>query len=1505
MSLSESKARLLARRLKGDRTSTAQKTTIPPAPIGQERILSPAQQRIWYLNEANPESPLFNVLNCFWFKGIIDSERLQQAARTVLQRHQILRSTYHSSEDNVTLTLQPAESFQLETFRHPHAEISSAAKTETNRPFRLSEELPLRLLLFQATDDERHLIVLITHDLVFDKWSLGLFWKELSLAYQEQSAQLTPLPIQYCDFSFWQQSFQKTDSYQQQLRSWSERLRNAPPILEIPGDCPPPITRSDAGQLAIRQISPELTEQLRKLAASCDVSLFTLILTAFKIFLLRICRETEIIVGTPIANRRFPELSDLIGFFLNTSALRTDLSHNPTFLDALTRVRETVNHALENQDVIFDDLVRELNPPRQPGQHPFFSTMFIFQREQEAVPPIDIPGCNFEMTYLMADVSKVDLSLFAAERNGGLETIFEYRTDLFSPALMEKLLENFESLLQSITNAPSAKIETLDLSSPADRALYPRQEEPTPSPLFLERLENVVKTTPDHLALGGQSSLTYQELWTRSAGLAQALSEKGLHQQPIAILLPRSNEAIIAIVGILRSGNAYLPINPTIPDQRLQDLLSSGTPQAVVTDTTNIPRLDTALPLFEISEHLTGGNYEQELPSASDLAYLILTSGSTGQPKPVAISHSNLAHSTFARKSYYEHTPERYLLISSLAFDSSVAGLFWTLAEGGTLVPMPEGLEQDIEALANFIQVQGITHLLSLPSLYQLLLEHTAPEKLHALTTVIVAGESCPSLLAQTHHQKLPHCQLHNEYGPTEATVWATAHQVTADEQPVPIGKAIPQVQVHLLDSQHQPVPLGMLGELAISGPTLASGYYKNPALTEERFLAPTATRPRTYLTGDIARQNLDGTIYFLGRKDRQIKVRGFRIEPGEIESTLCLLPAISEAAVIAHEQQIHAFLLSETPPPQEQLVSHLRSRLPDYMVPATFQFIPSLPRLSNGKTDTLSLVPLIEKPSSDEVIISPRTPLEQKLAQVWSEVLNESDPSIEANFFESGGDSLSSIRFLAKARAQGIHLEASDLFQFPSISALASIASESQPNLESTQETPQSFPLSPIQRWFFDQEMPESAHWNLAFRSELRQPFSLEAISQAFTDLLSRHPILTAAFPTDSSEDKQHQIPSSPQKDLIQNFTVSSFDEITPKLQELHSSLVLDAKLVGLALFQNSAGKQAVVFWAHHLLVDPSSLNIIHEEFGQLLAQTPLPPVSTSFASHISTLERKAIEPETVSTLPFWIKTARYPFANLPTTTDSSPTEADLESYSFQWERELSSHMLSQANESVHTKTPELILASVCRALLTSSETTIRVLLEGHGRNPEVSESIGWFTTNYPCNFSLSSTEKVQDSLVEIKEQAREIPSEGESFGLLRYLNPDATVRDKLAELAPEHLLFNFLGTHLTPEPKEDNPLITYEPLFAHARSPQSPVAHPLEVISFLKEQKLHFILRFSPSSWSEAEIQNLANRISQQLDLIFDHCLSTQGSTFTPSDFPDADLDNQDLDELLGSFD
>ena len=837
MEADEARKRLFAQRLQGKKEKDEIRTTIQPRPQEKPLRLAPSQLRIWTLQETEPKSPLFNIVNSHWYTGTLDLIALEEAVKRVIERHPILFATFSPEEEGIMIIPGRATDFNLENYTLTKEEALTKAKKESHRFFNLRKEKPLRLLVYQTSDSERSLLQLITHHLVFDEWSLGLFWKEISLFYAGETSTAPHLAINYYDYAHWQSEHIQSPIYQSQLEAWTHRLKDPPPPLELPGDLAEEPSISSKGKKCKLSLNPELCGALRKLTNTQGTSLSNCLLAAYKVFLFHLTQESNFAVGSPIANRKYAELSPLIGFFLSTVALRTTLQGDLPFQDFLARVHDTMQHALKNQDVLFDDLVRALNPVRQSGRHPLFSTMFVFEGELESRPQIELSNHEFELISLHPNVAKVDLCLFAIEQKESLDLLFEYRSDKFSSELIEGWLHNFVSLLEAITRNPQQSLVRLNLLTKSEQNdLQPPPPLSSVPTSVLEPISQIVKTHPQKLALSGDKALTYLELWEQSGRLAAEIQRSGIHKGVIALLITREINAIIAILGILRSGNAYLPLDPVTPPERLANLLELASAEAVVSQGQPPKNLSETLPYFDLTQR-----FEEEIlpesPRPENLAYLIFTSGSTGTPKAVPITHRNLTHSTQARLEYYSSPPKRFLLLSPLHFDSSVAGIFWTLTAGGTLLPLPSGMEHDPTKLVDFVQKHKITHSLGLPSLIQIILESSDPDNLVSLRTLIAAGESCSTTLAQLHHKKIPEGKLFNEYGPTEATVWATVHEVSPDENPIPIGQSIPGLKAFSLNAAGLPTPTGMIGELALAGPTLSPGYLEQLDLTKKKFI--------------------------------------------------------------------------------------------------------------------------------------------------------------------------------------------------------------------------------------------------------------------------------------------------------------------------------------------------------------------------------------------------------------------------------------------------------------------------------------------------------------------------------------------------------------------------------------------------------------------------------------------------------------------------------------------
>ena len=1071
--LSDAKKRLLEQRLRGAASDHPAVPAIPRQPAGTSQPLSPAQRGIWLIHQVEPDSAAYNLSSAYWVEGDIDLGLLQDCFHRLTQRHQILLTTFESAPAGVVQVRHPGKPSTIERVECADDEIVARARELVRQPFDLEMGPLLRLTLITG-DTGRQLLLLSSHHVILDEWSLKILWREIGSTYEAlalgREPELVSPPIQFADYAAWQHQRLAGDLADQQLDYWRRQLADPVAVAELPTDRARRANSSDRGGYVTDVVDTRTAAKLRELAGSENASLSMVLLLALQLLIQRYADIDDILIGTPIADRQQPETAGLLGYFLNTVVVRTDLSGDPTVRQALQRVRQTMLEVFEHRDIPFDHLVRQLNPIRPAAVHPFFQTMFVFQRQQDSPEALALPGAKLTPVAIDAASAKFDLTLFARDRGDDLETMFEYRRDLFESSTIERMLGHYRRLLESIAAAPDSHIRDLAILTAAEEADVLRdwqghQLAALEHPLVVEAIAASVAQAPDSLAVidTRDGSMTYGELQALAAKVAEGLRSAGVQPgEVVALHMERSPAAIAGLLGILRSGAAYLPVDPDYPTDRRQFMLRDARVRSAVTDPGSRSELESmGIDILEVPQPeavSTPGTSSTPAIGAEDLAYVIYTSGSTGEPKGVLVSHGNLRASNAARLDYYSERPERYLLIPSLSFDSSIAGIFWALSTGGALVLPTQQQVRDPEALCELIASQRVTHLLCIPSLYRGLLEAGEVSRLESLQAAIVAGEPCPRSLVAQHRQLLPGVPLFNEYGPTEATVWATVHRcLAADEQSrPPIGKPVANTQVYVLDSQRRPVPPLVQGELAIGGMGVARGYLGRTDLTRERFVDVNLAGPdethRLYLTGDIGRWRTDGNLEFLGRRDEQIKLSGFRIELGEIEAALCAHPGVEDAAAVlipgtdaSATPRLAAYYVPEASQPEPMSVATLRGflhdRLPRFMVPTSLTPVDDLPRQPNGKLDREALASLEIPAQGVESSDAPTSRFEVQLTRIWLELLD--DPSIDrqSNFFEHGGHSLLIPGLIERVRQDfGVELPLGAIFESPTVAELAAV---------------------------------------------------------------------------------------------------------------------------------------------------------------------------------------------------------------------------------------------------------------------------------------------------------------------------------------------------------------------------------------------------------------------------------------------------------------------------------
>ena len=1037
----------LAERL--DQAQAEARPALRPGPRPEVIPLSFAQRRLWFLNHLEGQSPRYNLTLALRIRGTLDRDALESALADVVERHESLRTVFPETAGTPRQLILDAEIARpiLAVTATTEAELPRALTAAASRGFDLAVEPPLRADLFVLTPHEQVLLLLV-HHIAGDGASLGPLARDLAAAYAARSEGnapvFTPLPLQYADYTLWQHALlgNEDDSESpiaRQFAYWKTALHGLPEQLELPVDHSRPAVSSHHGDTVAFEIAPELHQRLLTLAREQQASLFMVLQAGLAALLTRLGAGTDIPIGSPIAGRTDHALDELIGFFVNTVVLRTDTAGNPSFRELVDRVRATDLDAYANQDLPFERLVEAINPTRSLSRHPLFQVMLAFQNA--GMLSLDMPGLTIVPQPMSTGVAKFDLALILTESrvthgmSGGIEGRIEYSTDLFERKTVEAIATRLVRLFESATAAPDRPIGGIDILDAAERRRVLVEWNDTaravPQTTLPALIEAQVAQRGDATALVCEdATLSYAALNARANQLAHLLIAQGAGpEQIVALALPRSAELIVGLLAILKSGAAYLPLDPDYPADRLAFMLADARPVCLITSNAIAQRLPETAPRLVLDHPDTAGvlarqpdtnprDQDRTAPlTPVNPAYVIYTSGSTGTPKGVVVSHIGITSFAGAQIERLGITPNsRVLQFSSSSFDASIMELLMAFPAGAALVVPQAGLIAG-EILADTLTRHAVSHALIPPAV----LAGMPTERLEQFGTLIVGGDACPpDLVARWSEGR----RMVNAYGPTETTICATMSMPLSGAADPPIGRPIWNTRVYVLDDGLQPVPVGVAGELYIAGSGLARGYLNRPGLTAERFVADPFGPPgsRMYRTGDRARWRPDGTLDFLGRADHQVKIRGFRIEPGEIEATLGQHDGVAQAAVVAREdrpgdKRLVGYVVPAAghAPDATMLRQHLARTLPDYMVPAAFVVLDALPLTPSGKLDRNALPAPDQQPGTEYT--PPRTAREEKLCALFAETLGLARVGIHDNFFDLGGHSLLAIRLGRRIR--------------------------------------------------------------------------------------------------------------------------------------------------------------------------------------------------------------------------------------------------------------------------------------------------------------------------------------------------------------------------------------------------------------------------------------------------------------------------------------------------------
>nr|VFJ54372.1 MAG: amino acid adenylation domain-containing protein [Candidatus Kentron sp. FW] len=1395
---------------------------IPVLPPGSPLVMSHAQQRLWFLAQLEGASVTYNMPAALKLSGPLDVTILRRTFRTLLERHQTLRLCFPTVDGEGAVREIPIyDPLTVTDFSHlPEAqqqtEIQQQLQTHATRPFDLAEGKLLRLHLFILNSRE-HVLLFDMHHIISDGWSMGVLvreWVEIySALLQGRSPDLVPLPIQYSDYAAWQRDWLQGDVLQRQLDYWTEQLAGVPELLALPTDFPRPAMQNYRGNHLQTRIVPELTKHLDEFGRQQSSTLFMVLLAAFNMLLARYSGQDDVCVGSPIANRTHPDTENLIGFFVNTLVLRTRLNPNQSFRELLQQVRQTCLEAYAHQDIPFETLVEQRSPTRTLSHSPLFQVMLALQNND----PVEMELPELTMTALEQDypIAKFDLTLNIEEQDGQLHCIWEYATSLFTEDTIRRMGRHFEVLLRGIVENPELLISQLPLLTEAERhrilvewndtgAPYPQEQ------CVHELFEEQAAKTPDAVAVVFEDEeVSYGELNERANRLAHRL--RGLDVGPevlVGLFLERSVEMVVGILAILKAGGAYVPLDPEYPQERLAFMAEDADLKVLLCHGATKERApECAAYILDMDAEAAAIAGESPanpawLAGPGNLAYVIYTSGSTGKPKGVCVEHGNVVRLFRATgEVYHFDASDVWTMFHSHAFDFSVWEIWGALLYGGTLVVVPYMTTRTPALFYELLIEKGVTVLNQTPSAFYQLIQHEETlspnsDKSLALRWVIFGGEALnPTKLEpwfERHGDKEP--TLINMYGITETTVHVTWHSLEsgeAEDASSNIGIPIPDLRAYILDSWQQPVPIGIAGELYVGGAGVARGYLNRPDLTAERFTPDPfsidtvgdGAGARLYRTGDLCRWLPDGNIEYLGRIDTQVKIRGFRIESGEVENALLAHPDVREAVVDARgeeDKRLVSWIVTDSDDHsalRDSLWTHLHDGLPDWMVPAGFVFVEALPLTPSGKVDHKALPdPDANEFDAGEKYVAPRTSTEKALAEVFADVLGHEIVGIHDNFFRLGGDSILSIRIIAKARQAGYALSVQDIFRSPTVAQLArglegksgqldfepistpfSLIAESD-RVHLPTDVEDAYPLSALQAGmlFHSQYETDSTVYHNVNSYYLRAHYDERALEDAVRHLGESHPILRASFHfRDLNEPLQcvHyqvQIPF-----VVQDISHLSSDEQEVVIDEWiaaekRQKFVWEcAPLLRISIHRRGNDTFNLTLTEHHAILDGWSVASLITELLQdyLRRIDDLPtlesvPLSLQYRDFIA-LEREAIASET--TQAFWQQQIEgMSFAHMPRLPETHRTVGTGNRYEVSVPPALSG-AIKQLAETLEVPIKTILLAAHLRVIgLFSGQTDVVTGLVSNGR-PEGEDGekiIGLFLNTLPFRLQLGPDE-------------------------------------------------------------------------------------------------------------------------------------------------------------------
>jgi amino acid adenylation domain-containing protein/non-ribosomal peptide synthase protein (TIGR01720 family) len=1624
--------------------------------------LSYAQERLWTVDQLEGgESPAYHMAAAVALDGALDIAVLRHSLAALIARHAPLRTRLAADAAGdprqhidpppaqwllpvvdlaaAGTSRAPAEARAMSSSSRPdtpyvpdegspyagfNTVLHRLALDESRRPFTLADDWPVRATLVRL-GERRHVLLLTLHHVAADGWSLGVLVRELATLYGTNGdvvrAGLPALSLEYADYARAQRAWLQGARIADLTEHWRARLRGAPAQLTLPIDGARGARLPRRGAAVPVAIPREVTDALQALARREGATLFMTVLAGFAALLGRTAGQEDVCIGTPIANRRREEWEGLIGLFVNTLVLRCDLDGRPSFRTLLARTRAMTLDAYAHQDLPFERLVDALQPPRLPGVQPLFQVMLAWQNAP--MPALAVPGRELTLAPLTppAETAKFDLTLSLRDTADGINGTLEYNADLFSRERVTQWAALLTQLLTQAVAAPDRPLGELPLLDPESAQIVlamGRGPRPDANTTVVSLFERQAARRPHAIALVcGDATLTYAELRARANQVAEALIDMGVGpERAVGLWLERGPDLIVAALGVLKAGAAYVPLDPSLPRERLAQLLGITSPAAITSVSGLAAPVSSAdRPLLCLDLDLDPAAAPESIErviSPDQLAYVMHTSGSTGEPKAVAVPHRAIVR--LVRNPDYVRLDEseRVLHFAPASFDASTFEIWGCLLNGGRLVIVPPG-RPSLDDLGDIISREGVTTIWTTSGLFSQMVDtQLQHQKLRGVRQWLAGGD----VLSPPHVQRalaaLPECRVINGYGPTENTTFTCCftipHHRDGDKNTgthadtIPIGLPIAGTSVNVVDDALQLVPIGCVGELCASGDGLARGYVGQPAFTAERFVPdPFSPEPggRMYRTGDRVRWRLDGTLEFLGRMDHQVKVRGFRIEPAEIERALLAIDGVQQAVVVAFgetadSRRLVAYVVGTTttdaaPVFVEQIRDRLAATLPDYMVPRAIVIRDALPLTPQGKIDRRALA---EPPAGVPVerpFVPPRAEMEVALARLFSSVLGLDLDTVSADisFFALGGDSIQVLQLVSRARSAGLHLTPQHVFEHQAITALAAVATplsthEATRDRDVDDNPIGTIALTPMLAWFAEQDFARADQWNQSAILTTRETIDAAAIREAIAAILRHHDALRSRFVRPGGEGAGEVVqeilppPLIAADDPSAYFAHVDLRDLPPSAYErLRGTLARDVQaslsvrdgrvLHALWIEGNEQTGCSLVLTVHHAVIDGYSWRVLLEDFthaSQAIrtgAPPRLPTKTASLRQWSRQLHARTATEEIRRDAPFWLSqvTSSAPhiardFADGANLAGSART-LDIEFSAEETAALIRSGVDQRADRDAgpgadrhadgslgrgidrdavpgadrdsaraHEGGSDPTIARAEHILLAALADAFRrwvgtehllIALEHHGRSalqtgsdgaaagPDVSRTIGWFTSLFPLCLDITGTRTSLDVLLRIASQRRAVPHDGVSFGLLRYLGADADLRHRLAARAPD-VSFNYLGQFAD---GSTSGLFEYAGTPDHPQAPESHRPHLLDFTASVWRERLRMAIAFSTACHRRERIEQLGAIYRDCVRQMLRHAATPLAEPVMAADFPDVDMDPDALTRLLTQLD